>query len=97
MRAEQKAVSKQVGSAAPEERPAIFAQAKELAARVKDAEAGQAAAEKAFTSAHMAIANVVIDGVPPAARTTSSCWIPSANPPEWTTPGTIWNWARRWA
>ncbi|HEY5844881.1 MAG TPA: serine--tRNA ligase [Mycobacterium sp.] len=64
MRAEQKSVSKQVGSAAPEERPAILAQAKELAARVKDAEAGQAAAEKAFTSAHMAVANVVIDGVP---------------------------------
>ena len=64
MRAEQKSVSKQVGSAAPEERPAMLAQAKELAARVKDAEAEQAAAEKAFTAAHMAIANVVIDGVP---------------------------------
>jgi seryl-tRNA synthetase len=64
MRADQKAVSKRVGSAAPDDRPTILAQAKELAARVKDAEVAQAAAEKAFTSAHMAVSNVVIDGVP---------------------------------
>jgi len=64
MRADQKAVSKRVGSAAPDDRPAILAQAKDLAARVKDAEVEQTAAETAFTSAHMAVSNVVIDGVP---------------------------------
>ncbi|BCI55783.1 serine--tRNA ligase [Mycolicibacterium litorale] len=64
LRAEQKAASKQVGKASPEERPALLTRAKELAEQVKAAEAGQADAEKAFTAAHMAIANVVIDGVP---------------------------------
>jgi seryl-tRNA synthetase len=64
LRAEQKAVSKKVGAASPDDRPAILAQAKELAAQVKAAEAEQAEAERAFTAAHMAISNVVIDGVP---------------------------------
>lgn len=64
LRAEQKAASKRVGGAAPDERPALLAAAKELAEQVKAAEAGQAAAEKAFTAAHMAIGNVIIDGVP---------------------------------
>lgn len=64
LRAEQKAVSKQVGAASPEDRPAVLAQAKELAAQVKAAEAQQSEAERAFTAAHMAISNVVIDGVP---------------------------------
>ena len=64
LRAEQKAVSKQVGKASPDERPALLAQAKELAEKVKAAEAEQAEAEKAFTAAHMAISNVIIDGVP---------------------------------
>ena len=64
LRAEQKAASKRVGSAAPEERPRLLEAAKELAERVKAAEADQADAEKAFTAAHMAVSNVVIDGVP---------------------------------
>lgn len=64
LRAEQKAASKKVGAAAPEDRPALLQNAKELAAKVKEAEAAQAAAETAFTSAHMAISNIVIDGVP---------------------------------
>ena len=64
LRAEQKAASKQVGKASPEERPALLEQAKELAEKVKAAEAEQAEAEKAFTAAHMAISNVIIDGVP---------------------------------
>ncbi|OBI09002.1 serine--tRNA ligase [Mycolicibacter heraklionensis] len=65
MRAEQKAASKLVGKATPEERPALLARAKELAEQVKAAETAQSEAEAAFTAAHMAIANVVIDGVPP--------------------------------
>ncbi len=64
LRAEQKAASRKVGSAAPEQRPALLEQAKELAAAVKQAEADQAAAEAAFNAAHLAISNVVIDGVP---------------------------------
>ena len=64
LRAEQKAASKKVGAASSDERPALLERAKELAATVKAAEAEQADAEKAFTAAHMAIANVIIDGVP---------------------------------
>ena len=64
LRAEQKAASKKVGAASKEERPALLEQAKVLAEKVKAAEAEQADAEKAFTAAHMAISNVIIDGVP---------------------------------
>ncbi len=64
LRAEQKAASKSVGAASPDERPALLARAKELAERVKAAETDQAENEKAFTAAHMAISNVIIDGVP---------------------------------
>jgi seryl-tRNA synthetase len=64
MRAEQKAASKKVGKASPDERPALLEQAKKLADDVKVAEAEQTEAEKAFTAAQMAISNVIIDGVP---------------------------------
>ncbi|QRY52493.1 serine--tRNA ligase [Mycolicibacterium septicum] len=64
LRADQKAASKLVGKATPEERPALLQQAKDLAEQVKAAESAQAEAEAAFTAAHMAIGNVIIDGVP---------------------------------
>lgn len=64
LRAEQKSASKSVGAAAQDERPVLLARAKELAEQVKAAEAAQADAETAFTAAHMAISNVVVDGVP---------------------------------
>ena len=64
LRAEQKAVSKKVGAASKDERPALLAQAKEFAEKVKAAEAEQSDAEKTFSAAHMAISNVIIDGVP---------------------------------
>ncbi len=64
LRAEQKAASKSVGSATPEQRPALLERAKTLAAAVKDAEARQSETEAAFTEAHLAIPNLVIDGVP---------------------------------
>jgi seryl-tRNA synthetase len=64
LRAEQKVASKQVGAAAADDRPVLLARAKELAEQVKATEAEQAAAEAAFTAAHMAISNVIIDGVP---------------------------------
>jgi seryl-tRNA synthetase len=64
LRAEQKAASKKVGAASADERPALLQQAKDLADRVKAAEVQQADAEAAFTAAHLAISNVIIDGVP---------------------------------
>ncbi|BBY33519.1 serine--tRNA ligase [Mycolicibacter minnesotensis] len=64
LRAEQKAASRSVGAASPEERPTLLARAKDLAEQVKAAEVAQSEAEAAFTGAHMGIANVVIDGVP---------------------------------
>jgi seryl-tRNA synthetase len=64
LRADQKAASKKVGAASADERPALLARAKELAEQVKAAEAEQADAEAAFVAAHMAISNVIIDGVP---------------------------------
>ena len=64
LRAEQKAASKSVGSASPQDRPALLDRAKRLAAEVKDIEARQSEAEAAFAAAHLAIQNVVIDGVP---------------------------------
>jgi seryl-tRNA synthetase len=64
LRAEQKAASREVGRASADERPALLQWAKELAEQVKAAEAEQAEAEAAFTAAHMAISNVIIDGVP---------------------------------
>jgi len=64
LRAAQKTASKSVGSASPDERPALLERAKELSAAVKDAETRQAEAESALHAAHLAISNVVIDGVP---------------------------------
>jgi seryl-tRNA synthetase len=64
LRAEQKAASKKVRAASADERPALLRHAKELAEQVKAAESEQAEAEAAFNAAHMAISNVIIDGVP---------------------------------
>ena len=64
LRGEQKSASKLVGAASPQERPALLERAKDLAAQVKEVEARQAEAEQVFTAAHLAIPNLVIDGVP---------------------------------
>jgi seryl-tRNA synthetase len=64
LRADQKAASKRVGKASPEERPALLEAAKALAEQVKAAETAQADADRAFTAAHLAISNVIVDGVP---------------------------------
>jgi seryl-tRNA synthetase len=65
LRAEQKAASKSVGAASAQDRPALLERAKQLAAQVREAEARQADAETAFHTAHLAIPNVIIEGVPP--------------------------------
>jgi seryl-tRNA synthetase len=64
LRADQKAASKKVGAASADDRPRLLQQAKDLAEQVKSAEAQQAEAEATFAAAHMAISNVIIDGVP---------------------------------
>jgi seryl-tRNA synthetase len=64
LRAEQRSASKNVGAASDHERPALLRRARELAEQVKAAEAEQARAEAAFTAAHMAISNVIVEGVP---------------------------------
>jgi seryl-tRNA synthetase len=68
LRADQKAVSREVGKASADQRPKLLEQARDLADEVKAAEAAQAEAEAAFTTAHMAISNVIIDGVPAGAE-----------------------------
>ena len=65
LRAEQNAMSRQVGKASPEERPALLAKAKALSDEVKSAEADQNAADASLRAAHLAIPNIVEDGVPP--------------------------------
>lgn len=65
LRAEQKAASQAVKTASKQERPAVLERAKALAAEVKAAEAAQSEAEAALRAAHLAVANVVVDGVPP--------------------------------
>jgi seryl-tRNA synthetase len=64
LRAEQKAVSNKVRQAAPEERAGIVAQARELAAVVKQAEAEQSEADAILRAAHLAIPNLIAEGVP---------------------------------
>jgi seryl-tRNA synthetase len=65
LRAEQKTLSRSVSTASPEDRPAILARAKEMAAEVRDAEAQQTEADAALRQAQLSIPNIVEDGVPP--------------------------------
>ena len=65
LRADQKAASQAVRGASPQERPAVLERAKALAAQVKDAEDAQRAADAALRAAHLPIANVIADEVPP--------------------------------
>ncbi len=64
LRAEQKRVGKLIPQAQGEEKTALLAQTKELAAQVKEAESAQAAAEQAWTDAIMAIPNPAADEAP---------------------------------
>ncbi|WP_341359949.1 serine--tRNA ligase [Georgenia sp. M64] len=64
LRAEQKQVSRGVGKASPEERPAVLAHAKELAEQVKAAEAAAGEAGAEVDALLYRIPNVVLDGVP---------------------------------
>ena len=63
-RAAQKTFGKQVAQAQGEEKQALLAQVKQLAAEVKDLEAAQAEADEAWTTALKAIPNVVSEQTP---------------------------------
>ena len=65
LRAEQKQFGKQMPKAAGEEKAALLARTKELAAEVKAAESAVTEAEAALRQAHLAVPNVVEDGAPP--------------------------------
>ncbi len=64
VRAEQKSLGKQVARATGAERDALLARTKELAAEVKAAEAAAAEGDQALRRAHLAVPNLVEDGVP---------------------------------
>ena len=64
LRGEQNALSKQIPRASAEEKPALLHRAKQLAEEVKAAQAEQVRADEALREAHLAIPNVVEDGVP---------------------------------
>jgi seryl-tRNA synthetase len=65
LRAEQKALGREIGKASPDERHTLLAKAKHLADEVKSAEADEHAADSALREAHLALPNIVEDGVPP--------------------------------
>jgi len=65
LRSEQKATSKKIGAASREERPAMLAAAQQMAAQVKALEEEERAAELSLRAAHLAVPNLVEDGVPP--------------------------------
>jgi seryl-tRNA synthetase len=64
VRAEQKSLGKQVSTATGDARAALLARTKELAAQVKAAEAAATEADQALRRAHLAVPNLVEDGVP---------------------------------
>lgn len=63
-RAEQKAISRSVGKAAPADRPAVLARAKELADQVKNLEAVSNSAARDADELVLQLDNIVVDGVP---------------------------------
>ncbi|MEV8506670.1 serine--tRNA ligase [Actinoplanes sp. NPDC051475] len=64
VRAEQKSLGKQVAKASGDERAALLARTKELAAEVKSFETATSEADEALRRAHLALPNAVQDGVP---------------------------------
>ncbi|MGN6244287.1 MAG: serine--tRNA ligase [Motilibacteraceae bacterium] len=64
LRAEQKSLGKDVAKAQGEEKAALLARTKDLAAQVKAADAAASQASTAFDAALLALSNVVEDGVP---------------------------------
>src|SRR5205823_12977666 len=65
VRAEQNQLGKRVAKASGDERTALLARTKELAAQVKAAQADVDRAETALRNAQLAVPNVIEDGAPP--------------------------------
>jgi seryl-tRNA synthetase len=65
LRAEQNALGREISKASPDERPALLTKAKHLADEVKSAETDQHEADAALRAAHLAIPNLVEEGVRP--------------------------------
>jgi len=65
LRRRQKQASQAVKGASAADRPALLEQATSLAVEVKQAEVAQTDADAALRVAHLAVPNVVLDGVPP--------------------------------
>ncbi|XCB29213.1 serine--tRNA ligase [Arcanobacterium hippocoleae] len=63
-RAEQKALSREIGKASKEDRPAVLAKAKALSDEVKTLETASADAAQEFQTAMYKLPNIVVDGVP---------------------------------
>ncbi|MDR0990729.1 MAG: serine--tRNA ligase [Propionibacteriaceae bacterium] len=64
VRAQQKTLGKEISQASADSRPALLAQAKEVAATVKEAEGGLSVAEERFTQLLKLLPNPVFDDVP---------------------------------
>ncbi len=64
LRSEQKAASKRIGATTKEERPALLAAARDIAVAVKAIEERERAADESLRAAHLAVPNLVEDGVP---------------------------------
>lgn len=64
LRAEQRTLGRQVAQAGGADRAALLERARTLAGEVKAAEAAQNEADAALRAAHLALPNVVLDGVP---------------------------------
>jgi seryl-tRNA synthetase len=65
LRAEQKQLGKQMPKATGDERAALVTRTKELSEQVKAAESASAEAAAELRRAHLAVSNVIVDGVPP--------------------------------
>ena len=63
-RASQKELSRSIGKASKEERPAILARAKQKKQEVEDLEKAAKAADAAYTQANMAVQNIILPGIP---------------------------------
>ncbi|HVD88308.1 MAG TPA: serine--tRNA ligase, partial [Jatrophihabitantaceae bacterium] len=82
LRAEQKAMGRAISAATPVERPHLLTKARHLADEVKSAEADEVEADAALRQAHLAIANVVQDGVPPGDERNSITLETVGTPPQ---------------
>ena len=65
LRAEQKALGKEVARTRGDERAALLQKAQDLSGEVKVAEGEQAVAEAEMRATHLAVPNVIEDGAPP--------------------------------